>query len=410
MGVSREPGEQQPKIGLIVVLSLAVALPAAWWANAMPTKSSAQQLPPPVTGELLPPGPLPGKQVRGRFGGAGLGHAPDVREIAFTGRGSRRTSLLIARGKRDQLCSAVTVGARARSASFRCLRRWDHPPMLLRVGIGGKARDLTDWFAMIGLVRREVSKVTFESQHFSIRQIPLQGPATFPWRAFAVMSTQRGNLPVSIRAHDGSGLTIQQFDLGWTYGSPCPDRHSLVVPVGEKKERKCRGRRRLRRWSDVRDPLVSAQARQLNGRIGDRSKALAVDHPTVRSLVAGQPFSIGTLILWSKCDKGRIGAIVQIRLTKPVSFEGDVPIRGFRRGSHSAYVEGIAHVKVQGLVQLWVAVDLNRRAVVGIEFYPADFGDASEHPGPQPTIETRIVTPLKPAGGRDTGDCGPSRD
>jgi hypothetical protein len=182
------------------------------------------------------------------------------------------------------------------------------------------------------------------------------------------------------------------------------------VAVGEKKKSECKGRRRLRRWSDARDPIAEAQARRINGFSGERSKHIAVDHPVVRSLVAGQAFSIDSVALWIKCDEGLIGAIVPIRLTKPVSFEGDVPVKGFRRSSHTAYVEGVAHVKVLGMLQLWVAVDLHRRRVVGIEFYSADFGDASENPGPQPTIETRIVTPMKPAGGRDTGDCGPSGD
>jgi hypothetical protein len=54
-----------------------------------------------------------------------------------------------------------------------------------------------------------------------------------------------------------------------------------------------------------------------------------------------------------------------------------------------------------------VAVDLNRRTVVGIDFLPADFHDVNggtEHP----TIETTVVDEPKPAGGRDTRACSTS--
>jgi hypothetical protein len=404
MCLSREPSQPRRNIRRALALSLALTVLATWGADGRGGESSADAAPPPVTPELLPPGPLPGKPVQGKFRGAGLGQSPDVHEFAVTGKGARRTALLIARSQHNQLCIGIRTGARARKASLRCLRRWDRPPMLLRIGIGGESRDLTDWIALVGLVRQEVNRVTFETQHLSVKDVPLRGSKTFPWKAFAVTSTQRGNLPVAVRAHDASDLVTQNVDLGWAYGSPCPDRHSPTVVDG-KKPRKCKGRRRLKSWSDERDPIAAAQSPRLNGRRGNRSKALAVDHPTVRSLIAGQSFSIDTLVLWSKCNRGMIGAIVQIRLTKPVSFEGDVPIRGYQARSHTAYVEGVAHVKAQGMLLVWVAVDLNRSRVVGIDFYPADFGDASDAPGPRPTIETQIVQPPKPAGGADSGNC-----
>jgi hypothetical protein len=367
--------------------------------------SSAQSLSPPLMPEVLPPGPLPGKQVRGVFRGTGLAQTPDVHELATTGSGSRRTALLIARGERDQLCFAVTV-ARARKASFTCLASWDRAPMLLRVGIGGEARDLTDWFALVGLVRQDVSRVTFDSQHGStpIRTLRLGSWSGFPWKAFAFTSRRRGNLPNTVLMRDASGLPVQEIDLGWVYGSPCEDRHSPTSVVGQKTPAKCKGRRRLRAWSDERDPLGARQAAQIRRGGGTRAKRVAFDHPTVRALVAGQAFSIDGVALWEKCKgHGMIGAILEIRLTKPVSFEGDVPVEGYKASSHTAYVEGVMHVKAQGLLSLWVAVDLSRRAVVGIHFWPADFGSVTEVP--KPTIETKIVQEPKPAGGPDSGNC-----
>ena len=384
-----------------MLLAALVAISAAGLGHGRPA-ASAQSLPP-LAPELLPPGPLPGKPVKGDFRGAGLAQAPDVRELVSTGAGPRRVALLIARSKSDQLCLAARVGARTRKASFRCQQRWDRAPLLLRIGIGGKARDLTDFLALVGLVRQEVGRVTIESQRGSIKAPRLRSFQGFAWKAFAITPGRRGDRASSVSAEDGSRLVIQTVDLGWVYGSPCTDRHSPTVVVGEKTPNRCKGRRRLRSWSDDRDPTLGGQSPKVKAAL---SKSLAVDHPAVRGLIEGQAFSIDPLILWSKCNGGTIGAIVLIRLTKPVSFEGDVPFRGSDRNSGTAYVEGIAHVKAQGMLSLWVAVDNKRKAVVGIEFQPADFpGDEVN----RPTIETTIVQPPKPAGGRDR-KCPKTRD
>jgi hypothetical protein len=278
--------------------------------------------------------------------------------------------------------------------------------MLLRVGIGGSARDLTEWFALVGLVRTDVTSVTFDSQHGStpIKSVPLQAWNGFPWKGFAYTSRRRGDLPSTVYTRDASGLVVQEIDLGWVYGSPCRDRYSLVRVVGEKTPRKCKGRRRLRAWSDERDPLGARQHPRIKGARGARAKRIVFDHPTVRTLVAGQAFSFDAVALWTKCKgDGLIGAIVEIRLTRPVSFEGDVPVKGYRASSRTAYVQGVMHVKAQGLLSLWVAVDLNRRSVVGIDFFPADFGSVTEQP--RATIEKTIVQQLRPAGGPDSGNC-----
>jgi hypothetical protein len=333
----------------------------------------------------------------------GLGKPRDVRELAVTGKGSRRTALLIARSETERLCFAVTVG-RARAVRFTCLRRWDRAPMVLRVGIGGRARDLTNWFALIGLVRQEVERVTFETQTGVKRAVRVRKWNGFPWKAFAVTSRRRGDLPSTVYAHDGSGLVIQEFDLGWVYGSPCRDRHSDVAVVGEKTPSKCKGRQRLRAWSDERDPIAAAESPRIRRGLGSRSKGIAVDHPTVRTLIAGQAFAIESVALWTKCKgDGLIGAVVPIRLTKPVYFEGDVPFAGYRASSRTAYVQGVMHVRAQGVLSLWIKVDLRSRTVVGIEFHPVELVPITE--GPRPTIETTVVQQPRPAGGPDSGDC-----
>src|SRR3954469_712857 len=112
-----EAGQPRRKIGLLLILLAAVGALAAFDGIRGNVASSDQSIAPPLASEPLPPGPLPGRHVRGDFRGAGLGRTREAQELAVTGKGSRRTTLLIARGERDQLCFAVTVGPRARRAS-----------------------------------------------------------------------------------------------------------------------------------------------------------------------------------------------------------------------------------------------------------------------------------------------------
>jgi hypothetical protein len=198
--------------------------------------SSAQNSTPPIEPELLPQGALPGKPVSGTFRGRDLALPHDVREVAVTGRGASKAALLLARGERGQLCFAVTVGVRGRKASFTCLRRWDRPPLLLRVAIGGKARDLIDWMALVGFVRQDVGAVTFESDRREKNAISLHAWSGFPWKAFAIMTRRRDHAH-AVLVRDAAGQPVQDVLLGWAYGSPCLERHSPVGPVGGRRRR-----------------------------------------------------------------------------------------------------------------------------------------------------------------------------
>jgi hypothetical protein len=122
----------------------------------------------------------------------------------------------------------------------------------------------------------------------------------------------------------------------------------------------------------------------------------------VRQVVAGQPFSFDRVAHWSKCNGGLIGGVVSVRLSRPVSFEGDVPAHGYRNGS--AYLEGIWHLRLRNVIGFMVHVDLNRKRVVGIS--PEDDSlDGREGGRPPPAVDFTVVQPLRPAGGRDSGDC-----
>jgi hypothetical protein len=335
--------------------------------------------------ERLPPGPLPGKPAQGKFGGS----VRDVRELISVGHRYQRTRLLIARGRSDQLCVAALAGKRRR-ARFTCLASWDHPTLIVRVGAGGGSRAKTNWLSVVGLVRADVASVTVESDRFENRAVELQGPAGFPWKAFAV-APSRTDRPFSVRARDAAGAVLQRVDLSWAFRAPC-----------EERGKECRSRAQRRgRWSEARDPLAAGQASFITRRGGARSKRIATEHPAVRQVVAGQPFSFDRVALWTKCNGGLIGAVVSIRLSRPVNFEGEVPVHGYRNGS--AYLEGVWHIRVENGIAFRIYVDLNRKRVVGIS-PESDTLDGREGGRPAPRFDFTLVAPLRPTG-RDSGDC-----
>jgi hypothetical protein len=354
--------------------------------------STRQLVPPPLELERLPPGALPGTQIRGDFKVPGLGAVRYARRLVVTGTGRRRAAMLIARGGRRELCFAAVVGARVRRASFTCLERWDRPPLLLRAAVGGRSRKVTQWMALVGLARREVKHVAVESQVGVVSHPRLHAWRGFPWKAYATPPAFRYRLPSDVRAKTTSRTVVQSIDLGWAYGAAC----------GEQGARPCTRRDRAAgSWSAVRDPITRSATPFIKRTGGSQAKSLAFDHPIVRQLVAGQAFSLDTVVEWSTCKRRLIGAIVQIRLTEPVNFEGDVPVYGNDESHRSAYLEGIAHLRVERAVFFDIYVDLNRAKVVSISL-----GATLPHTGvPEPKVDFKLIGELRPAGGPGSGSC-----
>jgi hypothetical protein len=353
-------------------------------AAALLVPSPAQALEP----ERLPPGPLPGTPVPGKFGAV-----RDVRQLVATGHGRQRIRLLIARGPRDQLCVAAVAGARR--SSFECLASWDHPPLIVRVGAGGGSRAKTNWVGAVGLVRADVAAVTAETDLSENRPLPLRGRPGFPWKAFAFAPTGtdlRGrDIAHSIRARDGAGAVLQRVDLGWADRPPCDER-----------KRGCRTRAERRgRWSEARDPIASKEARYIRRRGGTKVKRIAFGHPAVAQIVAGQPFSYDGIAIWTQCNDRLIGGVLPLRLSRPITFVGDVPLHGYRNGS--AYLEGVWHLRVENAIGFRIYVDLRRKRVVGIS-PDSVLLDDREGGRPAQKVDYAIVQPPRPVG-RDSGDC-----
>ena len=152
------------------------------------------------------------------------------------------------------------------------------------------------------------------------------------------------------------GAVLQRIDTGM----------GATAPPCEARKRGCPSRAQRRgRWSDARDPIAAKQAPFITRRGRDaRASGSRSAHPAVAQIVAGQPFSFDGVALWSKCGGGLIGGVVPIRLSRPITFEGDVPLHGYRNGS--AYLEGVWHIRVQNAIAFRVYVDLGRKRVVGI--------------------------------------------
>jgi hypothetical protein len=321
-----------------------------------------------------------------------------VSRLLVTGKGTRRTALLIARGRHKELCFTAVVGSRIRHASLSCLKRWDRPPMLVRVAVGGRSRKATDWLTLVGLVRREVTRVDVRSQASTWSRPPLRAWRGFPWKAYALPHETRGRFPSDVRARYGS-REVQGLDLGWSYGAAC----------GEQGAPRCtRKRLRVGRWAAVRNPLARGTSRFIRRTGAVEAKRIAFVHPVVRQLVAGQPFSIGKIAEWSKCSGDPIGAILPIRLAEPIDFEGDVPYRQFDAPSRVAYLEGVAHLQAKRAIAFDVDVDLNRKKVAGV-----GPGVHFMEPGngvPRQSVDLKVIGELRPAGGPDTGDCGQQGD
>jgi hypothetical protein len=386
------------KSALIVVVMAVLG-----FAGGVQGASVPQETAPPLELERLPPGPLPGTQVRGRFRVPGVGKVRYARRLIVTGTGSRRLALLIARGKQGELCFAAAAGAGIQRALFTCLKQWDRPPLLLRAGVGGNRKPVDHWMSLVGLVRSEVQQVVVESQQGGDpRHRPrLRAWPGFPWRAFGTPPRFRHHFPSTVWAVDANRAAIQDIDLGWVYGPAC----------GQQRRPPCTSRRRQAGpWSAVRDPLADRQSEFIRRRGHTRAKRLAFDHPVVRGAVVGQPFSIDGVAEWSTCKRRRLGAVVELRLSRPILFEADVPVKDQDDTNRSAYLEGVAHMRIENVISFHVYVDLNRRKVVAIGpgLTPPDL--TGRRPPRPRLIEFKLLTGLHPAGGPNPGVCEEYKD
>jgi hypothetical protein len=310
------------------------------------TLTTAAVVPPTVT--TLPGQRLPLTPAQRKAG------AVEVRRVLVTGRGVRQVPLYVGRTADGRLC----VGTRG---FFRCLGRLDAQPIYL---IGAFR---STWGAVVGLAGPEISRVTMALQQNERHVVRLRRLNDFAWRAFAFPPTgPNGRLPSDVYVEAGGGSRVVWIGLGWIYGKV---GDSQDAPVGEP-----RPRIRL-------------------------AKALAFADPRVRRLLP-PTYLLEAPANWTGCRGRTIGAIVTLRLFRPISIDEDLPFVSFApvQNTH-AYAEGVVHLRADGITELEVGVDLARRRVISI-----DPGGESIH-----AHELRIVQPLTAAGAPAPGGCPRSK-
>ena len=143
-----------------LTFTLGLALVLATACGSEP-QTRADQGPAPELEPLRVSGPIPGARVDGRFLDENGRTVSDVHELAAVGEGRRRATLLF-----GQRSGVPCIGATAPDAEPRldCLERWENPPVLTRVVVGGDIKARTDWLAVVGVLRRPAATVSMSRQ------------------------------------------------------------------------------------------------------------------------------------------------------------------------------------------------------------------------------------------------------
>jgi hypothetical protein len=180
-------------------------------------------------------------------------------------------------------------------------------------------------------------------------------------------------------------------------------RHAeLLRPRGQEAVRVYRPRVL---WHAIGDPWGEASGASTS--LDERAKRIAFADPLVRSLLAGRRYAFNPSALWSKCQGGTIGAVINFTFAR-ATLKADWPQVDYDPKSHTAYVERTIRYEIANVTQLQVNVDTNRRKVVGVDPTLAAAVD-----GPDPKVDYftfRPVTKAVPAGGPDSGDCSSHGD
>jgi hypothetical protein len=339
-------------------------------------------------------GPLPGKLAEGVFRDEKGRPLSEVHELLFAETGRLRVELLLGRQG-----GVPCIGARladARGAELDCFERWENPPLVARVVVGGETRRRTDWLAVLGLTQKPTSRLVLQPQAGNATALTLRAWPGFPWRAFATI-TEAGNLGNMLVAHDTDGDLVAQVELSFAYNPPCLQRNEDVCahrpPIPGP-------------WNETRDPVQAASG------TGHAASEFVFEHPAIRRLAAGRTFFVNPTAMWQKCNGQPLGAHMSLRFSPATTFEGEIPIHAYaEEGEDVAYQEGRARVEAEGIKAVDVWVDLNRRRVVGIDLEAFNAYVMSENEEVSTEInEWNVLEEPKPAGGHDDGDACPKHE
>lgn len=361
---------------LTVLLCLTLLLAAGCGSDP---RNQADQGPAPKFEPIRMSGPIPGSRVDGRFVDEEGRTVSDVHELHAAGTGRHRASLLF--GRQD---GVPCIGAAAPNAEPRlhCLERWENPPFFSRVVLGGDRGARTDWFAVVGVLRRPAAAVSMQPQSGMALRLELRTWPKFDWRAFAV-TTDRGNFANTLSVTDKAGTPVTSVEVSWAYDA--------AQSSGA--------------WAEVRDPIAAASGADLT------SHPIVFEHPSVRRLAVGHTFTINATSGWQACDGRSLGAVVSFRFSPPVDFKGEIPFHDYAGDDENvAYREGRAYVEAERITTVDAWVDLNRRRVVGIDLEALDPTDLEQDEASADIGRRDVLEEPKPAGGPDDADACPKHE
>jgi hypothetical protein len=372
-------------LGSVAVVALALGASACGGAGP-PREQAPVPRPAPLR---LPPGDVPGTAVAGRFVDARGRTVADVHELAAAGSGPSRVRLLVGRSKTGGPCVGLRTAAGERSLD--CFAAWEHPPLVVRAGAGGRQKASTGWIAVAGIVSGDVDAVEVETQ-FGRRLAPsLRRYRDFPWRAFALL-TRKPDLATTLVARAGTE-PVASFDFGWMYTAPCED-----------PSRACKNGA-AHAWSRAADPVAAAA-----GWADSRSaQAIAFRDPAVRRLVGGRSYTVADVMGWSTCQGNEIGAVLTLRFMQPFDFRGEVPyVDEWERSGSAAYRSGRLDLEAKKIRTFDIWVDVVDARVAGIELDTPLLYD--EDIPPPDVRRSRVVSEPVPYLTDDPAACPPNTD
>jgi hypothetical protein len=297
---------------------------------------AAASITPPIVA-TLPGSPVPLTELERRAGAA------EVRQVALTGTGPRRVSLLVGRTRDRRLC----VGS---GTFFRCLEAVDAQPAYVIAAFAG-TRPEPEWGALVGLAGPEVDRVTVQLQQGQRRTLALRPLAGFQWRAFVFPPIgPNGRLPYTVelaQASPGRTVLVDMADVA----SGCVSDPACFRPGHT--------------WRAV-GASVDAPIGETRPQM-ERAKRLALANPAVRKVVGPTTRLVRAPVRWTSCGGKFLGATIDVELFRATTVDGEFPFVSFgdaRRGH--VYAEGLQRLRADGITSLHVGVDLNRRKVVSV--------------------------------------------
>jgi hypothetical protein len=339
-------------------------------------------------------GAIPGDKISGNHVDEKGQSVTDVHALVSVGAGDRRSVLLLGR-RENRPCIAATPITDLESARLDCLERFENPPLVVKLVVGGQSRRGTDWLAVLGIARAPTDRVVLERQTAPRKaRVMTRSWRGFPWWAFGAM-TETGNLGNEFGALDKTGKPVISIDLGFSYNPPCEQNNEDVCgpkpPVGA--------------WAEERDPVGEQSG------AGEEDFDVAFAQPAVRRLLAGHTFFVDGAIAWQRCNGSALGSIVTLRIWPSVGFRGEIPIlRETKKNEDVSYRTGRAYVEAERVTAVWIYVDHGQRRVVGIELDAFDeTQDVDELPLARITKQEILDEP-EPAGGPDDSSQCPKHE